>query len=314
MSAPAEGAGALDRFFAPQPQHAMVVARIGFGAILASYYLSRLPWVQVFWGPEGIGGAATHARVPGLRAGRPLEEALQWLHLVDSSLPIGVLYGLMVLAALAFLVGAWTRVAGVLLLVLHALFHARNPHAYLGWAALIKPFLLYATLAPSGRFLSVDAWRAGRPLVPPMAQWMGPGIPVRLAQVHLCAVYAVAGWVRLGELSWWQGKIVFVSLTDRFYGRLDWDWHPWKPVLALLTWATFVLEPVAPVLLWMRRVGVVWALLLLGFHAGLELFANFGYWSHLMMVALCVFLPPAWLHWAFERLVPPRQRAAGADV
>ena len=145
-------ARALDRFFAPQPQHAMVLCRIGFGLILFVSYLQRFPHVQQLYGPQGVGGYDLYQRFPRAVFGLELDAPFHFLHLVASAQVIWLLYGLLILACLAFTVGAWTRTAGVLALVLHSLFVARNQYAYDGWAWMMKPYLLYVLLSSAGRY------------------------------------------------------------------------------------------------------------------------------------------------------------------
>lgn len=285
----------MNRFFAPQPMAAVVLCRIALGSILFGSYASKLPSLQELYGPEGFGGYALHERVPGIGAGRPLEAPLQWLHAVESPELIAWLYGLLLLSCLAFAAGAFTRTSGVATWILHGLFHARSFTATLGWAVLIKPLLLFVILAPSGMAASVDAWRKrkGAP-APPVEQWTGPAWPVRLIQMQVCTMYAV-NWLRLSDEGWLNGSMVFRAVSDRWYGRLDVDWLPLLPVLAVAAGATLVLELLAPVALWLRGVGRWWALGLIGLHASLELLANVGWWQPMMMSALCVFLPVAWI-------------------
>ena len=130
---------------------------------------------------------------------------------------------------------------------------------------------------------------------------------MRLLQVHLCAMYVVAGWSRLESPSWWEGEATFAAVSDLFYARFDVDWQPWKGLLAVGTWAALAFEGLAPVLLWIPRVGPVWALGLLTLHAGLEVVDNHGSWQLLMGAALLTFLPAPWL----ARLLPRRLRWGG---
>jgi len=289
-------ARALDRFFAPQPYAAMVVCRFAFGAIACGYFLGRAGLVQEIWGPEGLFGAGFLARAGVDLPARAREAGLDLLAHNPSEALLWALWAAGAVASALFAVGAFTRPAGVVALAVYALFHARNPYATAGWSVLLKPFLLYAILAPTGRFGSVDAWRRGdAAALSDPAEWRGPGWPVRLLQVHLCAMYLVAGWSRADSPSWWQGEATFAAVSDLFYARFDLDWQAWKPALALATWAALAAEGLAPLLLWVPRVGALWALALLGLHAGLELVDNHGSWQLLMGAALLTFLPARWV-------------------
>ena len=57
----------------------------------------------------------------------------------------------------------------------------------------------------------------------------------------------------------------------------------------------FVLEPLAPFLLWVRGIGKWWALALISMHVMLELLTNVSWWQWMMVPLLLVFLPPKWL-------------------
>ena len=206
--------------------------------------------------------------------------------------------------------GAWTRASGIALLLLYAMFFARNPFAFGGsWAWMFKAFLLYTILATSGRHLSIDAWRRcarsgetgeaapsgeAAPNCEAAPNWLGPAIPLRLLQMHICTVYAAAAWERLFDPGWQRGEMIFAALTDEWFGRYPVDWFPLVGVLRVLTYSAFALELLAPFLLWspLRRWCVV---ALIGMHISLELLSNLGWWQYQMISVLPVFLPTLWL-------------------
>jgi hypothetical protein len=291
----------IERFFAPRAIHALVFCRIGFGSILFVAYLMKWPHVQTLFGPDGFGGASTLARSPLGSVTRELEAPVEWLSGVTSAEWIWALYFLLLLSSLCFALGFRTRTAGVIALVLHTLFHARNAYAFFGWPIMMKPFMLYVLMAPVGRFGSLDAWlRRHREPWTPVREWVGPAWPLRLLQVHVCTMYAEAGWSRLTDPGWLKGEMVFVALTDRRFGRFDFDWYPYLALLKPPSYVAFVLEPLAPLMLWLPWIGPIWALGLVALHLGLEVFGNVGWWQLVMMTALVVFLPNEWLARFFE--------------
>jgi hypothetical protein len=290
----------LDRFFEPQPQYALVILRITLGGVVFLAYLGRFGSVQALFGPEGMGGASLHSRVPGIAAGRGLEAPMQWLQLVEFPELTWALYGLLLVASLAFASGTFTRTSGTVTLVLHTLFHARNFTASGGWALIIKPLLLFTILAPAGRFASVDAVRrristspqpGGNPDAP---DWMGPGWPIRLLQMQICAMYAT-NWLRLDDTGWLTGRVLMLPLSDRWFGRFDVDWFTLASPLEWLAYAALTLELLAPIALWIRGIAAPWALGLIALHASLELLTNIGWWQPVMIASLTLFLPAAWM-------------------
>jgi hypothetical protein len=296
---------AVDRFFAPQPYAALVVCRVVFGAIAFGYFAGRAGLVQEIWGPEGLFGVGFLERMAIDVPARAREGAFDWLAHNRSAALVWALWAIGAGASALFALGAFTRPAGAVALIVYTLFHARNPYATAGWSVMLKPFLLYVLLAPTGRFGSVDAWRRGdREALAAPAAWRGPGWPVRLLQVHGCTMFLVAGWSRIDNPSWWSGEATFAAVSDLFYARFDLDWQPWKGPLAAATFAALALEGLAPVALWIPRVGPLWALALLALHAGLEIVDNHGSWQLLMGAAVLTFLPAPWL----ARLAPRRGR------
>lgn len=289
-------AAGLGRFFAPQPYVAMVACRIAFGLIVLGYFAGRVGHVQEIWGPEGVFGAGFFDRMGVDLPVRSRESGLDWLAHNRSEALVWALWTLGLIASALFALGAFTRTSGAVALVVYVLFHARNPYATAGWSVMLKPFLLYVWLAPTGRFGSIDAWRRGsRADLAEPSGWRGPAWPVRLLQVHVCAMYLVAGWSRIDSPSWLEGQATFAALSDLFYARFDLDWQPWKRLLEAASGAALALECLAPVLLWIPRVGSAWAVGLLALHAGLELTSNHGSWQLLMGAALLTFLPASWL-------------------
>lgn len=274
----------------------MVIARVSLGLLIFFFYLRNLPHLQALFGPRGVGGHATLQRFPEIAPGRALESALHFLHRVPSEELIWLLYLTLLAASLCFAAGAWTRTSGLIALLLHALFHAHNPSAYLGWAVMLKPYLFFVAMSGAGRYASIDAWRrGGLSAGKRLEDWMGPAWPVRLLQMQLCTMYAAAGWSRLDDPAWLSGNMLLYALDGRTFGRLDVDWFPLASPLRTFSYGAFVLEPLAPFLLWVRGVGKWWALALIGMHVTLELMTDVSWWQWMMIPLLTVFLPTDWL-------------------
>lgn len=280
-------------YLAPLPQHGLVGARILLGLVLCATYAARLRDSGLLFGPNGLGGFAFYQRHPfappmNLRVLEPFRA----LSDVSSEPAILALHVLVVCTSLAFAAGAWTRASGVLTLILHALFYARNPFVYEGsWAEFVNAPLFYVLCSQAGRHLSVDAWRAAR-RGEPSAPWEGPGWPVRLMQIHVACEYMAAGWSRLDRASWLSGEMVFVALSGATHSRLAIDWRPLLPLLKLGAWASLVLEVLAPAMLWVPRIGRLWAAGLIALHLALELTTNVGWWGPVMIAGNLSFLLP----------------------
>ncbi|MES1186309.1 MAG: HTTM domain-containing protein [Myxococcales bacterium] len=285
-------------FFGPIRFRGLFVMRAGFGLIAAFYYLRLLPYLQVFFGPNGVGGYATRQRWPSFPVATT--EGLEHFELlsgVSSSGVVWALWAALLLAALSFAVGFFTRPAGLALAALHVVFAAHQPRLMSGWTQLYPTFVLYLTLAPSGAAWSLDAWRRGRTAA-------GNGAAVdfnpwafRLLQIHVWAMYATAGWPRLAGRAWLRGETVLHAVADTRFGRWSLDWHGLQPLLVVATYYALVMEPAATLLLPFGRTRRWCALGLLALHLGIELVADIGMWQFTMATAVLAFLPDAWFGW-----------------
>jgi hypothetical protein len=285
---------ALQRFFlAPQPLAPLVACRIVVGLSLFFAYAWRGPDLPAFFGPSGLAGRDFYARNPLAPPLVPeLAAPLRVLLAAPGDAWVWAAWALLLVAALAFAAGLRTRVSGVALLLLHLVFFARNRFVFWDWPWLASALLLYALAAPSGRLLSLDARRARRRGVREAGRRFAPGWPLRLVQLHVCAMYFASGGSRFDKASWLHGDMVYVALTGMTHSRLGIDWDPFREVLALGTWGALVLEGLAPLLLWVPGIGPWWALGLIGMHAALELLTNVGFWSPLMIAGLLAFAWP----------------------
>lgn len=278
-----------DWFFDPCPQYWAVLARIGFGLVLFSAHASFAWDVPAFFGPEGIGGFATKARIgPPVGLPEPIAIPHAILDDVSSMAIVWALYALLLASALAFAFGLFTRTSGCLLVLLHTMFLARFDVLFWGWSRMIGPFILYVVLSDPGRHLSLDARLFRRGSGAPSAA-DGPRWPRRLLQVHVCTMYLVAGWSRLESEGWLSGEMLYFALSYTLFARLDADWHLWRPALRVLSYGVFLLEPLAPAALWLPRIRPWWVFALIAMHLALEALTMVGWWNFMMITALTSF-------------------------
>lgn len=302
----------LERFFfEPIRFRGLFLMRAAFGLIAVFYYLRLLPYLQLFFGPRGVGGYATAERWPTFPIA--VTEGFEHFELLRQVSQPGIVWALwaaLLVAATLFAVGLWTRPAGLALVALHTVFAAHQPKLSMGWAQLYPLFVLYLALAPSGQAWSVDAWRRRRkdPSFSPSAEFSPWAF--RLLQVHVIAMYATAGWPRFAAQAWLRGETVLHAVADTRFGRWGWDWHGLQPLLAAGTYYALAIEPAATLLLPLRATRRWCALGLLALHLGIELVADVGMWQFMMSAAVLAFLPDAWFGW-----VPGlRARSAAAAV
>jgi len=308
-------AAALERWFLGRvPVHAMVLNRIILGGVLFLHAAFRIPEFGVLYGSSSAAWSAPYRDfVRDMLAPQiplpllPVVSLLAKLEPEPRQLLLLGLYAGLLVSSLAFALGLRSRSAGCVALVLHLLFHAIHPFADWSWARLVAPFTIYCILSRAGDYASLDARSRRRRGGAAPSGWV-PAWPMRLLQIHVAAMYFHAGFARIDDPGWLQGDVLYEALAQTLFSRFDLDLELWRPALALLSRAVFLLEPLAAVLLWVPWTRTLCALALLSMHGVLELLTNVGWWNYVMLGGLLAFLPPIWL----ARLLPGVPPAAAA--
>lgn len=250
----------LDVFAAPAPVLGFAVCRLLLGAALVVDAVARIR-DRTLWYAGGAlrpRGAAGGAR------------ALLALHAASAS---------------AFAVGLVTPVAGLVVGATLLLLHRRNPFVRYGGDALMLTMVILLVAAPSGRALSIDAWRsgAGLGLDAVGAPWGG-----RILQIEVAALYAGNALAKLRSPAWRDGSAVGLVLANRNLARA---WVPAGAARAsrVLTWTTLGVEAaLAPALFLAPWPAIAAAIVL---HVGLALFVDVHLFSAVMVAAVAAFLP-----------------------
>lgn len=286
----------MDRFFYRRvPLHPLALARIGIGLSLFGGYAAYAPELDALVGKDGL------IRFLYRDGGGP------WWGFSYLS------YTAVLIASLAFALGYRTRIAGIVLFAGHEFFLQLISHRlFWGWGSVIPAFVLYLTVAPSGRVCSLDAWDASRKgdLGPLWRRVTGPGWVFRLLQIHICCIFVAAAVHRLDDPGWLRGEMLLMALDFSMYSRFPYlELYDWRLVLAVLCYLGWLLELAAPITLWLPRLRVPTAVSLLAFHLVLELTSTTGRWQTMMMSVLVVFLPPRASQAILARLSSGFQRA-----
>ena len=304
------------------PVHVMVANRIILGGVLFLHPLSRIFEFGLVYGSGSVAWSAGYrefaGRALGPDLGYPLSPWVAGLAGLDPELRGAILiglYGVLLASALAFTLGLFTRPAGSLTIVLHMFFVTVNPLSHYSWARLLAPFALYVVLSRAGDYASLDAWRRRRGLVFPPGRagrcdisLLVPAWPMRLLQLHVAAMYFHSGFSRIDDPGWLHGEVLFEALSSQLFSRFTLDLQGFRPLLTLLAYAVFLLEPLAAVALWIPRLRTLCALALLAMHVSLEILTNVGWWNYLMIGGLLAFLPPAWLVRCLPHVSSPAKR------
>ncbi|MEN0061750.1 MAG: HTTM domain-containing protein [Myxococcota bacterium] len=240
----------IDRFlFAPVDARAVAAMRISLGVLLL------FAWVPL--GAQFV----TLFHVDGIVDAHLIDTywtpyALRWLEGLSPEGLMGV-YGLGIVAIVAFTTGTLTPVANGVVVVLLVLIHHRNPWIQNGGDRLIRIWALLMLVIPSGAAWSVDAWLRER------LGWTSratvPAFGLRLIQIQLVVMYTYTGLAKLGDSAWFSGEAIYYAISDGGFSRAPWLLDPIvqhpvaRPFLWLLDLGTLAFEiGFLPLVLWSR--------------------------------------------------------------
>lgn len=244
----------------------LALARIFTGAVLAVHHAGILPYAAATYGRGGV--LPSHLDNPVPLAASPLA-------VLDAPWIVTALVATLLVAALSYAAGLFTRASGLVLWGgAMVLFHRNqltlNPSlAYLGLWFLAQAFL------PENPSWSIDRWLARRRGV---SFDDGPDrLPTDVAWVVwivACVGYSFSGVTKLMSPSWVRGEAVSLILSSPL-GRGGAMGHAMlalpSAVLVAMTWGVMLLELAAAPLLLSRRLRPWSWGALLAMHGGLVL-------------------------------------------
>ena len=125
-----------------------------------------------------------------------------------------------------FTTGLWTRVTGVMALVVVLSYVHRAPMINGQFEAVLTMLLAYLAIGPSGKLWSVDAWLAARRTTAAGSRGdategsVVANVSLRLLQCHLAALYMLMCLTQLGGAydgengaTWWRGEALWWLLV-----------------------------------------------------------------------------------------------------
>lgn len=220
----------------------MAIVRVLVSALILWDLLEAayLGLVQVLWSPPEVGG------LPAQLLQRPVVPEVYRLFPPETSTATG-LYLATCFALLFFGLGIFTRVSGLVALLLYAQLAQILPLGDRGIDLMLRDILCILIFSESGRALSMDTWRR-------TGRWLGDGAavpawPRHLMVLQLVVMYFMAGvqktaitWTPLGHYN-----ALYIVLQDPHIARFDFSWlERYWPLASLATMTTHIFEWTAP--------------------------------------------------------------------
>jgi len=235
-----------------------------------------------------------------------------WFHVTDPTWMAGI-HATLILIAILFTAGFATRITSVLTWAAMLSYIHRAPSSLFGQDTMMNIVLIYLMIGPSGAALSLDrliakwwARRRGGPKPPaePVPR-VSANVAIRLLQIHVCFIYAGAGFSKLHGTTWWDGTAVWSTLANyefapiqfppymaflRYLGRNPLLWHIF---MTTGTYFTLFFEITYAFLIWLRPTRWLLLAMAIVLHGFIGMFMGLKTFSLIMLVMNMAFLTPA---------------------
>ena len=205
---------------------------------------------------------------------------------------VRIAFGLTATAAVLLTIGWRTRLMSILFYIGMLSIHNRNLVSSSGADVLFLIFAFNLMLSPCGAAYSVDSWlesrRRGTLAEPLILPW-----GVRLIQIQIGLVYAMAAILKVGGNLWQNGTALHYVLNNTEVGRFDVSFLTQYPILInLMTYSALAMEFSLAFFLWFRAARPFVLYLGLMLHAGILITINIPIFGELMWIGYLAFLTP----------------------
>ncbi len=278
----------LKRFFPPATAKPFAALRIAVAAILLGQGFLLAPGLHELYGENGLiqNSLASYLAHP---FSINVAHVAQWLapYGVTSAQALnGIFVGYLV--SLSFLLLGWrTRLAAVMVYLLHSvlIYNSGFLSSY-GADTYAHIVLFYFLFFPIQKAYAMDATRF--PVSAATSSYHR--LALRVLQVHIAGTYFVSGIAKSMGEQWWNGEIIWRSLTVPQFSQWDISWMAFIPLLPkVLGWGTLVLELGYPVFAFLPRTRKPFVVMMVLLHGGI--FVGLGLHTFsLFMIALNVCL------------------------
>lgn len=207
-------------WFTPADALPCSVLRIVVGLIAIGHFVTLGIDLERWYGNRGLLPAETVRALVEVRlASGAVEPSYHWTYLtfVGSPGQIWFVHAAAIVVAAAFTAGLLTRVSGLLTFIAMLAYVHRAPMIAGHLEPVLGFLLLYLTIGPSGRYLSVDQLFARRQEAgsrPADEPSMWANLSLRLIQVHTAMFFLMMGLTKLNGEGWWDGVAIWSLLAQ----------------------------------------------------------------------------------------------------
>jgi hypothetical protein len=290
-------------WFTPSDPIVLSLVRILIALVGLWWYLSYLPVLQDWFGPEGIFSLNMSLALREKMGGT----AISLLDLAHTASQLWLIYFLGVAALVMMLLGLFTRFATIASLLVVLSFNHRAPMLIRYVDNILPMLMFYLCIGPAGANFSIDqCWRQWRrrkrlgtvaPEPDTIRYSSAATVAIRLMQVHLALIYGGMLVAQLQGQVWWQGTAVWWMIARPESRLVDLTFltgmgsQQLEYLMNVCTYAILLYELCFATLIWNPLARPI--LLILGFFiwGGLALVSGSVSFAVLMFVGNLAFLP-----------------------
>lgn len=254
--------------------------RIAAASVTFLYFILRHSQLAEFYYDDGM---LTLEKSKSIFGGI-FHSSLFWFP--TNPMAIHALHWSLLLSLLLLALGFWPRLMASVALYVHILFIDRNFLVMYGFDKIVSLWLFYLMFMNSGEHLTVRRKKSGSHL---SSDLLTP-VAVRMAQLHLCIVYAYSGLEKARGQGWWTGEALWGILANGIVSPIDMSFMAYAPWLVYLgSYLTVLWEIYFPLAIWVPALRKPWLLFGILFHLMTALMMNLIFFAAIMLSGYLLF-------------------------
>ncbi|MEQ1876315.1 MAG: HTTM domain-containing protein [Bdellovibrionia bacterium] len=272
---------AWNRFwFSPVSHEKTARFRVAAASVAFIYFVLRHFYLSEFYFDDGILTLAKSKTI----FGGVFHSPLFWFP--SDPLAIHALHGLFLVSLATLALGVFPRVSAALALYIHVLFLNRNFLPMYGFDKIVSCWLFYLMFMKPGGYFTVFRSQTKSKL---SSDLLTPAA-VRMAQLHLCVVYAYSGLEKMRGQGWWNGEALWGILANGIVAPFDMGFMAHLPWLVYAgTYSTVLWEIYFPLAIWVPALRKPWLFFGVVFHLMTALMMNLIFFAAIMLAGYQLF-------------------------